>query len=60
MEYNLEKISHAIKKIDYSFIDWDLDIDTKWLFMKNKLTKIVDCIGPTKSMKFKQKEQFLF
>ena len=38
-EYNLEKISHAIKKIDYSFIDWDLIIDTKWLFMKNKITK---------------------
>ena len=26
--------------------------------MKNKMTKIADCIAPMKSMKFKQKEQF--
>ena len=26
--------------------------------MKNKMTKIADCIAPMKSMKFKQNEQF--
>ena len=55
---NIEKINTLIDEIDLKKIRIIENINDKWLFVKNEITKIIDNVAPTRKISIKNFNQF--
>ncbi|CAF0837588.1 unnamed protein product [Brachionus calyciflorus] len=55
---NMLKINKQIDEIDYKLIREYKDVDSKWMFVKNEVTKILDIVSPNRKINLKNFNQF--